>query len=139
MQHQRLIAPLLFVSLVATLAFANLSFTLVSVPEQTVAVCRAPGHTHLQDIEDDAYLAAVQAEVTGLYASNPDATMAELMGHLRASHQNVHKVAEVIEYFYEIDSNGVAQRVCRLRRTIAVNDPAQIVPVYVEVDVTVDV
>lgn len=115
------------------------AFNAPSIPQTTLAICRAQPIVHFDDIESDSYLAAIQAEIATLTGAQPDITIPQLMDELSSTHQVVTKGQEQIEYFFYTDADGVEHRICRLSSVITVVDPAQIVPVHVRVDVTVDV
>lgn len=135
MKHQRILAAFLF----AFATFAVLPSANVTLPEKTFSVCRANVIDEFQDIENDAYLAAVSAEVSAFAAADPNLTVTELVDALEQSHTAIFKVHEQLEYFYVQDHNGNIRRVCRETTVVAIIDPTQIVPVHVRIENTVDV
>jgi hypothetical protein len=135
MHYKRIVPTLLL--LVAAAWF--LPSALVSIPEKQISVCRPSGITELQDLEEDSHLLAVHVEVNALYAANPDLTLGELISSLQATHESVQKEVETVDYYYRIEENGTVRRVCTLTTVVAVTDLAQILPVFVRVDETLDI
>lgn len=130
---------LLLAASFALAAFLVLPSAQSSQTKTQYFVQRSPGLTQFLAIENDTYLAAVNAEVSTLVEADTEMTVGKLATLLAATHQSVQVTTDKdIEYFYRVLPNGQVERICLQVSVITVQD-SQLTPVRVRVEETVEV